>query len=98
MGVGNRWWQELRAPGAGSIGLHSRATREAASRPSGEAGSRDIALVRLGFSTSEDLDELAARLRAVGYEARRVDQQGVSSVQMTDPDGQHLEVHARVPG
>lgn len=98
VGAGDRWWQELRAPGGGSVGLHEPAPRESVSRPSGEVGFEDVPLVRLGFTTSEDLDALAARLLEAGYDARRADQQGVSSVHVTDPDGQHLEIHPRAAG
>lgn len=90
---GDQGWQELSAPHAGAIGLHAPMPGELASRSSGtEFG--DVALVRLGFSTTEDLDELAERLRGAGYPARRVDERGLRAVHVTDPDGQHLEIHA----
>lgn len=90
---GNEWWLALAAPQAGLIGLHAPAAGESASRPTGtEFG--DVALVRLGFATTEDLDALAARLDEAGYDARRVDQHGTSAVHVTDPDGQHLEIHS----
>ena len=50
--------------------------------------------VRLGFETSQDLAELASRLRAAGHRAEVVDG-AVRSVHVTDPDGQHLEIHPR---
>lgn len=89
-----QWWQALSAPGAGTIGLHAPGGEDdRVSRPSGtEFG--DIALVRLGFETAEDLDALAARLRNAGHDARVVEDE-VRSVHVTDPDGKRLEIHPR---
>lgn len=89
---GNQWWLGLGGPG-GVIGLHmpgdQPATREAGS-PIGRS-----ATVRLGFQTTEDLGELAARLVESGYEARLVEETGIRSVKLTDPDGCLLEIHQR---
>lgn len=52
-------------------------------------------LVRLGLETSEDLTALAERLTAAGYEARVVEEHGLRAVHLTDPDGEHLEIHPR---
>ncbi|GAB3811560.1 hypothetical protein GCM10028820_03000 [Tessaracoccus terricola] len=87
---GDQWWQGLRSPG-GVVGLHMPG-EEPSSRDTGEPFGRQ-ATVRLGFETSEDLDKLAARLVAAGYEARVVEEDGLRSVQLTDPDGCHLEIH-----
>lgn len=93
-GAGDHWWQALSAPGAGTIGLHAPGGEDdRVSRPSGtEFG--DIALVRLGFESAEDLDALAARLRNAGHDARVVEDE-VRSVHVTDPDGKRLEIHPR---
>lgn len=53
-----------------------------------------MALVRLGFETTEELGALAERLRGAGYEARVVENE-VRSVHVTDPDGMQLEIHPR---
>lgn len=93
VGEASTWWQALTAPGAGTIGLHAPGGGDAFSRPSGtEFG--DVALVRLGFETTEDLEALATRLTEAGYGARVVDED-VRAVHVTDPDGQHLEIHPR---
>lgn len=97
VGPGDRWWQALAAPGAGVVGLH-------APHPDAPAGQRatgtefgDVALVRLGFETDEDLEQLAARLTAAGHPARVVREE-VTAVHVTDPDGLHLEIHPRSRG
>ncbi|MDO5661745.1 MAG: hypothetical protein Q4G40_03535 [Brachybacterium sp.] len=94
VGPGDEWWQALTAPGAGVIGLHAPSgAGEEISRATGtEFG--DIALVRLGAETDEDLEHLSARLTAAGHVARVVEED-VRSVHVTDPDGQHLEIHPR---
>jgi hypothetical protein len=95
-GAGSAAWQALVSEGHGVIGLHAPAPGEAASRP-GDVGGADlrVSLVRLGFETTEDLGDLAARLIRAGYPARVVAQHGTRSVHLTDPDGQHLEIHPR---
>src|SRR5699024_3408946 len=92
------WFRALRGPGAaGTIGLHRPAEGDRRTRPTGtEFG--DAMQVRLGFETSEELAELAARLRAAGHPAEVVEADGVRSVHVTDPDGQRLEIHPRPMG
>lgn len=95
-GVGSEGWQALVSAGHGVIGLHQPADGDSASRP-GDVGGADlrVSLVRLGFETTEDLEELAVRLTRAGYPARVVAAHGTRSVHLTDPDGQHLEIHPR---
>lgn len=92
---GDAWSRELPGPGrAGTVGLHRPGAEDRRTRPSGvEFG--DCLQVRLGFSTTEDLEELADRLRTAGHTAEVVDADGVRSVHVTDPDGAHLEIHPR---
>lgn len=95
-GPGDESWQALVSEGHGVIGLHEPAAGESASR-AGDVGGADlqVSLVRLGFETSEDLEELAGRLTRAGHPARVVAAHGTRSVHLTDPDGQHLEIHPR---
>lgn len=96
VGEGDEVWQGLSRPGGGSIGLHAPGPGERPSRSLGEPGTeRPAALARLGFETTEDLAALAARLRAAGYEATAVLDSPAPSVQLRDPDGQHMEIHPR---
>lgn len=88
---GDQWWQGLRGPG-GVIGLHMPGD-EAASRDAGSPFGRS-ATMRLGFETTEKLGELAARLVAAGHDARLVEEHGIGSVRLSDPDGCHLEIHS----
>lgn len=91
---GDEWWQAMRAPGsAGVIGLHKPAATDRAGWPT-NSDFGVVATVRLGFETTEPLDELAERLQAMGYDAKVVDNE-VRSVHVSDPDGQHLEIHPR---
>lgn len=88
-------WLELHGPeGAGIIGLHA---------PMGEGERTRLASpempdlpptlqVHLGFETSEDLGELARRLRNAGYEASLVEG-AVRAVHVLDPDGITVEIH-----
>ncbi|MDN5726219.1 MAG: hypothetical protein L0G99_09870 [Propionibacteriales bacterium] len=95
--TGNKEWQALRGLGtAGVLGLHRPADGERSSRKTDSAFGTS-ATVRLGFETSEDLDELAARFTGAGYAARVVDQQGLRAVHLTAPAGQPMEVH-QTPG
>lgn len=95
LGEGDQWWRELRGPGrAGTIGLHSPGPGDRRTRPTGpEFG--DCLQVRLGFSTTEPLEELAERLTAAGHPARVVETGAVRSVHVEDPDGLILEIHPR---
>jgi hypothetical protein len=49
--------------------------------------------VKLNFESPEPLAELVARLRDTGFEAAVCTQAFGSFVQVTDPDGQLVEVH-----
>lgn len=83
-------------PGA-SIGL--RAPVPGAPRTlvtSSEDG--DAPRARLGFSTTEELPSLAARLTAAGHEARAVEGEGASAEHVADPDGLALEIPPRQDG
>lgn len=93
--AGSPSYRALVSPGGGGIGLHLPAEGESTSRPGGDSDHPDlrIPLVRLGFTTTEDLEELASRLTRSGYPARVVEGGAVRSVHVTDPDGQHLEIH-----
>ncbi|MGD7789252.1 hypothetical protein ACQCX2_13125 [Propionibacteriaceae bacterium Y1700] len=91
---GNQWWQALRGPGAaGVVGLHRPNEGDHARRETDSAFGAP-ATVRLGFETTEDLDELAARLAAAGHPAEVVAEHGLRAVHLTDPDGEHLEIHS----
>lgn len=80
--------------GAGVIGLHSPLPDGRRARSTGtEFG--DSLQVHLGFETSEDLEELAERLRAAGHPAEVGEEGGVRAVRVTDPDGEPLEIHPR---
>lgn len=94
-GPGDDWFRSLRGPGrAGVLGLHRPTPGDRRTRSTGtEFG--DALQVRLGFETTEDLGALADRLVAAGYPAELVDEAGVRSVHLTDPDGEHLEIHPR---
>lgn len=94
---GDHWYRALANPGLGAIGLHEPADGEVAHRPGDDPGhpGLQVSLVRLGFETSEDLEALAERLDAAGHGARVVTGDGVRSVHVTDPDGQHVEIHPR---
>ena len=93
----DRWFRALRGPGAaGTIGLHRPAEGDRRSRSTGTEFGHAMQ-VGLGFETTEDLAELAARLRAAGHPAALVEDGAVRSVHVTDPDGRHLEIHPR-PG
>ena len=92
---GIEWFRALRGPGsAGTIGLHRPAEGDRRVRATGtEFG--DMLQVRLGFETTEDLEQLAARLTAAGHPARVMTAPTARSVHVTDPDGEHLEIHPR---
>lgn len=95
VGPGGQGWRELRGPsGAGSIGLHQPAQGDRRTRPTGDEFG-DCLQVKIGFSTTEGLGSLAARLTGAGYPARAIEGEGVRSVHVTDPDGQHVEIHPR---
>lgn len=93
VGEGDADYLELRLPGGGGIGLHVPMPGESAVRESAEPGFEDVALVRLGATTTEDLAALAARLDAAGHPARDVGTPGSRSVHVEDPDGLILEIH-----
>lgn len=90
-GPGDESCTRLTSTGGGTIGLHQPEEGWRPARP-GDVGGADlqVSLVRLGFETTEDLAALAERLRAAGHPAELV---ASGSVHVTDPDGQHLEIH-----
>jgi hypothetical protein len=94
---GGHRYRALANPGHGTIGLHEPAGGEEAHRPGDDPGHPGlrVSLVRLGFETAEDLDALAERLDAAGHPARVVAEDGATSVHVTDPDGQQVEIHPR---
>lgn len=94
--AGDHFWRELRGAGsAGSIGLHRPGPDDRRTRPTvTEFG--DCLQVRLAFSTTEDLEELAERLVAAGHPARLAEAGAVRSVHVTDPDGLVIEIHPRL--
>jgi hypothetical protein len=66
----------------------------ARSRPAERTGGCPPATVELGFETTEDLTQLVERLRGAGYtDAVVAEHHGLVRVQVTDPDGQRLEIH-----
>lgn len=93
--AGDESWQALRSDG-GVVGLHLPGV-DASARETGSVWGRS-ATVRLGFETSEPLEQVADRLVAAGYEARVVDADGIRSVKLTDPDGVPLEIHESPAG
>jgi hypothetical protein len=92
---GDQWFRALRGPaGAGILGLHRPGPGDRRSRPTGsEFG--DSLQVRLGFETTEDLGELAARMAAAGHPARLVEEGEVRSVHLDAPGGRRIEIHPR---
>lgn len=53
--------------------------------------------VKLNFASPEPLDDLAARLVAAGYDAAVCREEFGSSVAVTDPDGQQVQIHQVTP-
>lgn len=93
--AGDQWWRELREPGrAGTIGLHRPGPGDRRTRPTGDEFG-DCLQVRIGFSTTEALDALVERLTAAGRPARLVEEGGMRSVHVTDPDGLAMQIHPR---
>lgn len=74
--------------GDGQIGLHhDDGTNDALQTGNG-------ATVHLTFITSEDLEHLASRLEAAGHPATITRDEFVSFVEVTDPDGHPVQIHA----
>jgi len=97
-GTADEHWQALRGPGrSGIIGLHAPGPDARRTRP-GDGQFGPSLQVRLGFQTSEDLAQLAARLQSAGYDAQVRGPQGARAVHLTDPDGSHVEIHAAPQG
>ncbi|MGP9537470.1 hypothetical protein ACT3SP_05635 [Brachybacterium sp. AOP43-C2-M15] len=93
--AGAEGFRALRGPdGTGVLGLHRPSEGDRRARSTGtEFG--DTLQVRLGFETTEDLEELAARLVAAGHPARVLERPGAHSVHVVDPDGLPVEIHHR---
>lgn len=93
--AGSPGFQPLQASGErGTIGLHEHAGP--APRGAGEPET-PMAACWLGFSTGEDASELASRLQAGGHDsAIVVEEEHTRRVEVTDPDGQKVEIHQRV--
>lgn len=68
-------WVQLRADGGGTVGLHS-----ASGRSEG-----DGAGFGLSFEARGDLDALAARLRAAGFDASVVDEAYTRTIRIAEP-------------
>lgn len=78
------------------IGLHASDDEQpvsALASPSGESNpAGHTALVDLGFLTTEEIPELAARLTAAGHPAERVEGPG-PALTVRDPDGRSLMIY-----
>ncbi|GAA1172505.1 hypothetical protein [Nesterenkonia xinjiangensis] len=91
-------WLPLAVPNApsGMIGLHASDDEQpvsALASPSGESNpAGHTALVDLGFLTTEEIPELAARLTAAGHPAERVEGPG-PALTVRDPDGRSLMIY-----
>lgn len=72
----------------GQVGLHKEEGADGYTTPT------DGADVHLGFTTTEDLDALADRLKAAGHDARITRDEFVSFVEVRDPDGHPIQIHA----
>ncbi|UFU06551.1 hypothetical protein [Ruania halotolerans] len=89
----NEWWEALRASDvSGVIGLHKPMSGEYPTSSAASPFADRTSIARLGFETTEDLDALAVRLSAAGYQARVV-VDAVRAVHVTDPDGCRIEIH-----
>ncbi|GAA3646897.1 hypothetical protein [Microbacterium marinilacus] len=76
--VGDRGgWVDLAAPGGGAVGLHAVATADMADAPS----------IGLSFLAAGDLDALARRVRAAGFDAAVIDESYGRTIRIPDPDG-----------
>ncbi|MFC4137306.1 MULTISPECIES: VOC family protein [unclassified Microbacterium] len=69
-------WAEMRAPGGGSVGVHS-----ASGRAEGEGQGFGFS-----FDARGDLDALAARLRDAGFDASVIDESYGRTIRIADPD------------
>ncbi|MGW4036990.1 VOC family protein [Streptomyces sp. NPDC004778] len=74
-------WAQLDA-GAGAVGFHDASVSKG--RPAGT--------VELGFSTDEELEDVAARLEAAGYTYELVKEDFGRSIRVTDPDGIVIQI------
>lgn len=84
----NEWYVPYSA-GAGILGLHHDDGTHTPDKP----GTGPT--VALGFTTAAPLEELQQRLRDAGYDAGQIVTEDFGSrIELTDPDGQHLEIHA----
>lgn len=87
------WWIGLRAgERSGVIGIHAGEVAADTARDADDDLFGPAYEVRIGFETHEPLEVLDARLRAAGFETTVVTE-GAPHLELTDPDGEHLEIH-----
>lgn len=87
------WWIGLRAGDrSGVIGLHAGEVEARNPRPDGDLF-EPVYEVRIGFETSEPLDRLADRLRAVGFAPTMIPDGPDPRIVLIDPDGDEVQIH-----
>lgn len=98
MGYGSQGYHELLGPRtSGSIGLHNLDSPDLATTTS-HPGKEPIgyaAACRLAFTAAEQPEEIADRLHTAGFrDAQAIPGASAPRVEVTDPDGCHVEIHA----
>ena len=87
------WWIGLRAgERSGVIGLHTGEVETRNPRSDGDPF-EPVHEVRIGFETSEPLDRLADRLRAVGFAPTMITDGPDPRIVLTDPEGDEVQIH-----
>jgi len=87
------WWIGLRAGDrSGVLGIHAGEAERHDPRPSDDLFGPPYE-VRIGFETHLSLAHEADRLRAAGLEPTMITEDPAPRLQLTDPDGEEVQIH-----
>ncbi len=87
------FWIGLRASErSGVIGLHSGEIESRSPRPDDDPF-EPVYEVRIGFETSQPLEQLAERLRSAGLDPTMITDVPDPRIVLTDPDGDEVQIH-----